>query len=45
MTKEIVFAGHFVLGEKITEEQKQTVVDALETNGKIAILVGDIGFT
>lgn len=42
--KEIVFAGHFALGEKTTEAQKETIAEALKKNEKLGIVINDIGF-
>jgi hypothetical protein len=43
LEKEIVFAGHFELFEKITAKHKKTVEDAKKIKGDLAILIGDIG--
>ncbi len=44
MRKRVTFTGHFNLGERINPRQLATVADALEGEGDLAVLVGDIGF-
>ncbi len=42
--KTIIFAGHFNLGECISEIERITMQDAIQREGHIGIVVGDIGF-
>lgn len=44
MAETIIFAGHFNLGEIISDRQNQSMADAVTREGDLAILVGDIGF-
>ena len=44
MVKNIIFAGHFSLGEKRTPAQIKTIEEALKLEGDLGIVVNDIGF-
>ena len=44
MTKTIIFAGHFCVGEKIQPVQAKTLSEAKKIKGDLAILVNDIDF-
>ncbi|MBS3078590.1 hypothetical protein J4218_00545 [Candidatus Pacearchaeota archaeon] len=44
MVKNIVFSGHFSLGEKITDSERKTVEETIGINGDLALVVNDIGF-
>ena len=40
----LIFAGHFDIGEKVNQVQKETIERAKVLDGDLAILIGDIGF-
>ncbi len=41
--KHIILAGHFDIGENVTDKQKRTIEDAVKLEGELGILVGDVG--